>query len=289
MPDAAGATLLELRCVCKSFGRVVVADNLSIAIGPGDLVGIVGPNGAGKTSLFGLISGDLTPSSGEIVLAGSVVNRLDAAARCRLGIGRTFQVPRPFGAMTVFENVLVAVQQGSGLRRGASYAAAAAVLQRTGLSGDANIPAERLGLLSRKRLEVARALATRPKLLLLDEVAGGLTDPEVEELVQIVRAIRDDGIAVVWIEHVVHALTAAVHRLLCLAGGIFIGDGEPDEVLALPAVREVFLGTAVTASLHESGSAPVADARLASNAPSAGGAGQPSGSGAVGGSGQAGR
>jgi branched-chain amino acid transport system ATP-binding protein len=255
MPDPAGTALLELRSVCKSFGRVVVADNLSLVIGPGDLIGIVGPNGAGKTSLFGLISGDLTPSSGEIIFAGSMVNRLDAAARCRLGIGRTFQVPKPFGAMTVFENVLVAVQQGSGLRRRPSYAAASAVLDRTGLSGDANSPAERLGLLSRKRLEVARALATSPKLLLLDEVAGGLTDPEVEQLVQIVRAIRDEGIAVVWIEHVVHALTAAVHRLLCLAGGTVIGDGEPDEVLALPVVREVFLGTEVTASLHEPDSA----------------------------------
>jgi branched-chain amino acid transport system ATP-binding protein len=252
MPDAADAALLELTSVCKSFGRVVVADNLSLRIGPGDLVGIVGPNGAGKTSLFGLISGDLAPSSGEILFGGAVVNRLDAAARCRLGIGRTFQVPKPFGAMTVFENVLVAVQQGSGLRRRPSYAAAAAVLDRTGLSGDANSPAERLGLLSRKRLEMARALATSPRLLLLDEVAGGLTDPEVEQLVQIVRAVRDDGVAVIWIEHVVHALTSATRRLVCLAAGAIIGDGEPADVLGLPAVREVFLGTEVTASLHTS-------------------------------------
>jgi branched-chain amino acid transport system ATP-binding protein len=250
MPDANGTALLELRNVCKSFGRVVVADNLSLRIGPGDLVGIVGPNGAGKTSLFGLISGDLAPSAGEILFDGAVVNRLGAAARCRLGIGRTFQVPKPFGAMTVFENVLVAVQQGSGQRRRRSHAAAAAVLERTGLAADANQPAERLGLLSRKRLELARALATDPKLLLLDEVAGGLTDPEVDQLVQIVRAVRDEGIAVVWIEHVVHALTSAVHRLLCLASGSLIGDGEPADVLALPAVREVFLGTEVTASLH---------------------------------------
>src|SRR5450432_1346603 len=140
MPDAAGTTLLELDSVCKSFGRVVVADNLSLTIGPGDMVGIVGPNGAGKTSLFGLIAGDLVPSSGEVLFAGSAVTRLGAPARCRLGIGRTFQVPKPFGAMTVFENVLVAVQQGAGLRRRPSYAAAAAVLERTGLSGDANSP-----------------------------------------------------------------------------------------------------------------------------------------------------
>ena len=186
MPDpahsGADTALLELDAICKSFGRVVVADNLSVAIGAGDLVGIVGPNGAGKSSLFGLIAGDLAPSSGEIRFAGAAVTKKDAAARCRLGIGRTFQVPKPFGAMTVFENVLVAVQQGAGLRRRASYAAAAAALERTGLAADANAPAERLGLLSRKRLEVARALATDPRLLLLDEVAGGLTDPEVAQL-----------------------------------------------------------------------------------------------------------
>jgi branched-chain amino acid transport system ATP-binding protein len=249
MPDAAGTALLELDGVSKSFGRVVVADNLSLTVGSGDIVGIVGPNGAGKTSLFGLIAGELAPSSGEIMFAGARVTRLDQAARCRLGIGRTFQVPRPFGAMTVFENVLVAAQQGAGLRRRASYAAAADVLDRTGLGADANLPAERLGLLQRKRLELARALASGPRLLLLDEVAGGLTDPEVAQLVAIVRAVRAEGIAVIWIEHVVRALTAAVQRLVCLAAGSFVGDGRPAEVLANPAVREVFLGTEVTTSL----------------------------------------
>jgi branched-chain amino acid transport system ATP-binding protein len=245
--------LLELAGLSKSFGRVVVADKLSLAIGRSDLVGIVGPNGAGKSSLFGLIAGDLAADSGQVVFDGAPVTKLSAAARCRLGIGRTFQVPKPFGAMTVFENVLVAAQQGSGLRGRPSYAYAARVLELTGLAADANSPAERLGLLSRKRLEVARALATRPKLLLLDEVAGGLTDPEVAQLIQIVNAVRAEGVAIIWIEHVVHALTATVHRLLCLYGGAFIGDGEPDEVLALPAVREVFLGTEVTASLHVPG------------------------------------
>src|SRR6266568_1849328 len=165
MPDPAGTALLELEGVTKSFGRVVVADNLSLTVGSGDIVGIVGPNGAGKTSLFGLIAGDLAPASGEITFGGVRVTRLDQAARCRLGIGRTFQVPRPFGHMTVFENVLVAVQQGAGLRRRASYAAAADVLHRTGLSAEANQQAERLGLLQRKRLELARALASGPRLL----------------------------------------------------------------------------------------------------------------------------
>ena len=243
------STLLELNRVTKRFGRVVIAEELSLAVGPGDSVGIVGPNGAGKTSLFGLISGDLAPGSGEVRFAGRAVTRLDAAARCRLGVGRTYQVPKPFGDMTVFENVLVAAQQGGGLRRRASYTAAVGALDRTGMSGQANVPAERLGLLQRKRLELARALATQPTLLLLDEVAGGLTDPEVAQLVEIVRGVNEDGTAVIWIEHVVRALTAVVSRLICLAGGKFVGDGEPAAVLANPAVREVFLGTEVTAAL----------------------------------------
>jgi branched-chain amino acid transport system ATP-binding protein len=241
--------LLDLSGVTKRFGRVVIAEDLSFAVGAGDAVGIVGPNGAGKTSLFGLISGDLAPNAGQIRFDSKVINRLDAASRCRLGIGRTYQVPRPFADMTVFENVLVAAQQGAGLRRRASYEATVAALERTGMTGQANLAAARLGLLQRKRLEVARALASRPKLLLLDEVAGGLTDPEVAELVEIIRGINADGVTVIWIEHVVRALTAFVTRLICLAGGKFVGDGEPAEVLAQPAVREVFLGTEVTASL----------------------------------------
>jgi len=242
-------SLLELEHVTKRFGQVVIAEDLSFAVGPGDVVGIVGPNGAGKTSLFGLISGDLSPDAGEVGFAGRSVTRLGPAARCRLGIGRTYQVPRPFSDMTVFENLLVAAQQGGGLRRRASYAAAVRALDRTGMSGQANVPAERLGLLQRKRLELARALATQPTLLLLDEVAGGLTDPEVAQLVQIVRGVNAEGTAVIWIEHVVRALTAVVSRLMCLSGGTFVGDGDPASVLANPAVREVFLGTDVTAAL----------------------------------------
>jgi branched-chain amino acid transport system ATP-binding protein len=241
--------LLELDSVSKRFGQVVVAEDLSFAVGAGDVVGIVGPNGAGKTSLFGLISGDLAPGAGEVRFGGRAVTGLDSAARCRLGIGRTYQVPRPFVDMTVFENALVAAQQGGGLGRRASYGAAVRALERTGMSGQANVPAGSLGLLQRKRLELARALATQPKLLLLDEVAGGLTDPEVAQLVEIVRGVNAEGTAVIWIEHVVRALTAVVSRLMCLAGGKFVGDGEPTAVLAEPAVREVFLGTDVTAAL----------------------------------------
>jgi branched-chain amino acid transport system ATP-binding protein len=174
--------------------------------------------------------------------------------RCRLGIGRIYQVPRPFEEMTVFENVLVAAQQGGGERGQASYDLAASALDRAGLTADPNRPAGVLALLQRKRLELARALATRPQLLLLDEVAGGLTDPEVVELVETVRGIRRSGTAVVWIEHVVRALTDTVDRLICLAAGRIVGEGTPAAVLASPAVKEVFLGTEATAeSLAEAG------------------------------------
>src|ERR1700744_4030614 len=237
--------LLELDHVTKRFGRVVIAEDLSFSVGAGDTVGIVGPNGAGKTSLFGLIAGDLAPGAGQVSFAGKNVTRLDSASRCRLGIGRTYQVPRPFVDMTVFENVLVAAQQGGGLRRKASYAAAAEALEQTGMADEANVPAGRLGLLARKRLEVARALATGPQLLLLDEVAGGLTDPEVTVLVEIIRGINAEGVAVIWIEHVVRALTSLVDRMACLYGGEFIGDGTPAEVFAKPRVREVFPGSGI--------------------------------------------
>src|SRR6266571_5463598 len=160
MAEAAAPALLEIQGVSKKFGSVVVAENLSLTVCPGDIVGIVGPNGAGKTSLFNLISGDLAPDSGEIRFAGQVITRAGPTARCRLGIGRTYQVPRPFGDMTVFENVLVAAQQGGGLRRKASYAAAVQALEQADMTGEANLPAARLGLLQRKRLELARALAS---------------------------------------------------------------------------------------------------------------------------------
>ncbi len=234
--------LLELRSVSKRFGQVVVADELSMTVREGDAIGVVGPNGAGKTTLFGLVSGDLTPDSGAVLLDGRDLAGRGPAERARLGLGRTYQVPRPFEGMTVFENVLVAAQQAGRLRGTASHRQALESLEQARLGGQANRVAGSLGLLGRKRLELARALATRPRVLLLDEVAGGLTDPEVAELVGIVRAARAQGMAVVWIEHVVRALVATVDRLVCLAGGRFVADGRPQEVLESPAVREVYLG-----------------------------------------------
>lgn len=235
--------LLEIDDVSKRFGQVLVADRLSIDVPEGATLGVVGPNGAGKTSLFGMVAGDLAVDSGDIRFGGQSILGMSTAKRCQLGIGRTFQVPHPFVGMTVFENVLVASHQGARLRRAAATDLALDAIEQAGLTAHVNTAAGRLGLLSRKRLEVARALATEPRLLLLDEVAGGLTDPEVAELVAIVRGINSRGIAVIWIEHVVRALLSTVDRLICLAVGQLIADGEPHEVLARQEVKKIFLGT----------------------------------------------
>ncbi len=235
--------LLKLENISKRFGKIVVADNLSLKIGPGEALGIVGPNGAGKTTLFSIISGDVVPDKGRIYFSGELINRLSPAKRCRLGIGRTYQIPRPFTAMTVFENVLVAAYEGAGARGQNAYKLSTTILEQTGLFHLANRPGGQLGLLQRKRLEIARALASRPKLLLLDEVASGLTDPEVASLVKVVLGLRSSGISIIWVEHVMRALMGSVERMICLASGNIIADGSPSDVLASPLVREVFLGT----------------------------------------------
>lgn len=238
------AALLALSGIRKQFGKVVVADSLSLDLEAGGALGIVGPNGAGKSTLFAMISGDLAPDSGTIVFDGRDITALPAHRRCRAGIGRTYQIPRPFEKMTVFENVLVCAREGGGLRGQASYEQAVAVVEQCGLTEQINRRAGALPLLLRKRLEVARGLATGPKLLLLDEVAGGLTRPEVSELVQLVRAVQTSGVTVLWIEHVVYALVETVQRLICLAEGDVVADGSPAEVLASERVRELYLGQA---------------------------------------------
>ena len=243
--------LLVLDGLSKSFGRVVAADDLDLTVMEGEAVGIVGPNGAGKSTLFNVISGDLHPDHGTVLFSGHDVTKQNPYRRTRAGMGRTYQVPRPFDHMTVFENVLVSVHQGAGLTGRDAWQRAGDILQRTGLSEQVNLPAGRLGLLQRKRLEIARAWATDPKLLLLDEVAGGLTTPEVSELVDLVREVHHSGVALVWIEHVVQALISTVDRMLCLAGGRFVADGSPAEVMANSEVRELYLGGSLETELEE--------------------------------------
>ena len=236
------AALVEVLDVTKRYGSLTVADNVSLSVERGEVLGILGPNGAGKTTLFNVISGDVAPDAGRVLLDGINVTRLRPHERCRRGIGRSYQIARPFGGLTVFENVLVASLFGARDRRGVAGAHCVEVLELTGLLAKANRLAGSLTLLDRKRLEFARACATRPKVLLLDEIAGGLTDHEAYDVVETIRAISARGIAIVWIEHVVHALMAVATRLFVLHAGAKLAEGDPREVIASPEVRRVYMG-----------------------------------------------
>jgi branched-chain amino acid transport system ATP-binding protein len=236
------APLLALDHICKRFGAIVVAERVDLALAEGEALGIIGPNGAGKTTLFGIISGTVTPDSGRVVYAGREITHLPPAQRCVLGIGRSFQIPQPFSGMSVFENLVVAAAFGGGRRERDAYEGCMAILERCGLAGKVNRPAGTLTLLDRKRLELARALASEPKVLLLDEVAGGLTEHECQALIALIAEIRQGGVSIVWIEHVVHALLASIDRLLVLHNGAFIADGDPQAVIRSPQVAEIYMG-----------------------------------------------
>ena len=234
--------LLEISGLNKSFGSIVVAENLALAVAPGEAVGIIGPNGAGKTTLFNLIAGNLSPTHGAIRLDGRDLTGTSPQARCRAGIGRTHQIPQPFEKLTVFENLLVGAVSGRGLSEREVTQSCGEILQRLGLLKRANTLAGSLTLLERKRLEMARALATAPRLLLLDEIAGGLTEGECAELVTSIREIRRSGVAILWIEHVVHALLAVIDRLVVLNFGRKIAEGLPKQVMQLPEVHQIYIG-----------------------------------------------
>jgi branched-chain amino acid transport system ATP-binding protein len=236
------AGVVELERVSKAFGSLRVIDDLSLTVDEGEAIGIVGPNGAGKTTMLNLIAGSLRPDQGRVLFRGRDVTRLSPHGHCHSGIARTFQIPRPFAGMTVFENVLVGGTYGRSHPESDPTDAAIQALERTHLLPRANALAGSLTLLERKRLEVARALVTEPEVLLLDEVAGGLTEPEVQDLVETVRDVRARGIAVVWIEHIVHALLSAVDRLVALDFGRKLIEGDPHVVIASPEVRDVYLG-----------------------------------------------
>ena len=233
--------LLELEAATKRYGALTVVDDLTMHVEAGEALGVVGPNGAGKTTALSLIAGNVPLTSGRVRFDGQDITRQPAHARCRAGIGRTFQVPRPFLDMTVFENVVVGALHGRRHRSDASEAAVGA-LERARLLDRANVKAAQLTLLERKRLEMARALVTNPRLVLLDETAGGLTEPEVAELLPTVLALKEAGVAVLWIEHVVHALLAVVDRIVAIDRGRKFAEGDPHEVMSSSAVQEVYLG-----------------------------------------------
>jgi len=240
-------TILAFEKISKRFGAVVVAQEIDLALAEGEALGIIGPNGAGKTTLFGIATGTVAPDAGRVLLAGRDVTALPPQRRCRMGIARSFQIPQPFGGMTVFENAVVAAAFGQGRRERDVYAACAGILDRCGLASKANRLAGSLTLIDRRRLELARALATKPRVLLLDEVAGGLTEPECLSLVALIKEVRATGVSIVWIEHVVHALTAVVDRLAVLHAGAIISTGEPHAVIKSAEVAEIYLGIAADA------------------------------------------
>ncbi|HTW85716.1 MAG TPA: ABC transporter ATP-binding protein [Candidatus Sulfotelmatobacter sp.] len=242
----AGEPVLVATAVTKRFGAFTAVDGVDFSLAADEAVGIVGPNGAGKTTLLNVLAGTYAPSAGSVRFEGAAVSALDAARRCRLGIARSHQVPRPFGHLTVFENVFVAASMGAGRSRPNAYDACIDALRLCGMLELGNRRAEALGLLDRKRLELARALATDPHVLLLDEIGGGLTDAEAGELVAIVRELRGRKIAIVWIEHVLHVLLQVVGRLVCMDAGRVIAEGAPEVALAHPAVIEAYLGSGVT-------------------------------------------
>ena len=234
--------ILSLQGVSKSFGALKVTDEVGFALEPGEALGIIGPNGAGKSTLFNLITGNLRPDRGQVLLDGRDITEETPMQRCASGIGRSFQIPQPFGQLSVYENLLVAARFGGGLSAAEAPAQCMDILRRCGLARHADRKAGSLPLLDRKRLELARAMATRPRVILLDEIAGGLTDAECVELVATIRAIHAEGTAIIWIEHVLHALTSVVSRLMVLNFGKMLMIGAPDDVMAAPAVREIYLG-----------------------------------------------
>jgi branched-chain amino acid transport system ATP-binding protein len=236
------SAILTLEKISKRFGAIVIANGVDLTLGEGEALGIIGPNGAGKTTLFGIVSGAVAPDSGRILYADRDISHTAPAQRCTMGIGRSFQIPLPFTGMSVFENLVVAAAFGGRRRERDAYDVCMEILDRCGLAQKANRPAGSLTLIDRKRLELARALATDPRVLLLDEVAGGLTEHECHALIELIATIRRRGVSIIWIEHVVHALLAVASRLLVINFGAKLAEGEPRMVMASPDVKRVYMG-----------------------------------------------
>jgi branched-chain amino acid transport system ATP-binding protein len=236
------SAILRLESVLKRFGAVLAADHLSLELAEGEALGVIGPNGSGKTTMFNIITGMTKADSGRVFFNGTEITNLPAFERCRRGIARSFQIPHPFVGMTVYENLLVAAAFGQGKPEHSVYDRCVAILEETRLLAKSNVRAGSLTVLDRKRLELARALATNPKVLLLDEIAGGLTEQECRVLVEEISRIRGRGVSIIWIEHVVHALLAIIDRLIVINFGKKIDDGDPHTVVQSRAVKDIYMG-----------------------------------------------
>jgi branched-chain amino acid transport system ATP-binding protein len=241
MPD-----ILVIDKLTKWFGNLAAVNDLSFNVRQGEILGMMGPNGAGKTTVFNLITGVHPPTAGKVTYQGKDVTHFSASHRCRLGIGRTYQIPRPFENMTVLENLLVGAEYGGQLKGKEARALCSEILDFTGLSPKKDLFAGKLMLLDRKRLELARGLATKPSLLLIDEVAAGLTEGEVERLLEIVKAIRSKGVTIIWVEHILMMMNKGVDRLLVISGGQALMCGDPRECMESKEVQEVYLGVEET-------------------------------------------
>ena len=236
---------LELKNVTKRFGGVAAVDDVTFAIGKGEILGVIGPNGAGKTTLLNCISGVYRLDGGDVRWQGESIAGLAPFRVARLGIGRTFQIVKPFTSMTVRENVVAGALFGSDEDRprlGAAFGRADGVLELVGLRSKADLPVSALTIPDRKRLEVARAVATRPKLLLLDEVMAGLNSVEIDDALEMVRAVHESGVTVVLIEHVMRVIVGVCARVVVLDVGRVLADGPPDVVLRDERVIQAYLG-----------------------------------------------
>lgn len=235
-------TVLNVQDIGISFGSNHVLKSLSLDLRPSEVLGVVGPNGAGKTVMLNILTGIMRPSKGQIFFRGENITNLSTTERCRKGIGRTFQVPRPFEKMTVFENILVGSVYGDGKSEKEAKNKALEIMETIGLSDERGSFAGKLGLLDRKRLEIGRALASNPKVLLFDEVAGGLTESEVADILGIVKMMKEQEISVIWIEHVLKTMREGTDRILCIAEGRNVICGIPEEVMRSKEVHDVYLG-----------------------------------------------
>jgi branched-chain amino acid transport system ATP-binding protein len=234
--------ILTVRNLNKSFGSLVAVHDLSFEVRTGEILGVMGPNGAGKTTVFNLLTGILKPDSGEITFEDRDITAESPSKRCRGGMGRTYQIPRPFDKMTVYENLLVAAVHGGGISEKRAEEGIKGILDITALLPMKNHLAGGLPLLDRKRLELGRAMASQPSLILLDEVAGGLTENEAGEVLQIVKKMQARGITIVWIEHILMMMSEGVDRLLVLSEGHRLNCGDPGEVMCSDEVLECYLG-----------------------------------------------